>query len=507
MAGKKRFALNVLMNWLAMAVGMVVPFFLAPFVVRHLGTVAYGVWILAVSTVSYLNLLDLGLRSAIVRFVSKARAEGNSGDATSTINAALWFRLLIAAGVGLLSLALAAVFPHMFKIPPALGHAARITVMMCALGVAITLISGVYGAVLSAVNRFDVLSSISVGQTCARAIGVLVILNSGRGLIALAYWEFTVILAAGLATWRTSLACCPESGVRLHQPEMPTLKRIWSYSFVTFMIVIAVQIVFYSDNLVVGAMLSVGVVTYYSIGGSLALYSGQVSAALGQTFIPLASSLDASGRADDLQRLLIRGTQAALALALPVDVALLLRGKTFIGLWMGPQYSQVSGTVLQILLISQFFTVANSTAGQIAYGVEKHKSVAKQALCEAALNLGLSIVLAKTIGIYGVAWGTSISMAVLHLIFWPLHVRRMVGTPVHTYLWQGWMKITLSTLPFAVVCWLADRRWHAGSMLVFFGQILVTLPVYAATVLLVFREDTQTVFQRWRASRTAQAPV
>ena len=81
MSGKKRFALNVGMNWASMAVNMVVPFFLMPFVVRHLGPVGYGVWILAVSTVSYLNLLDLGLRSAIIRFVSKSTTEGKIDEA------------------------------------------------------------------------------------------------------------------------------------------------------------------------------------------------------------------------------------------------------------------------------------------------------------------------------------------------------------------------------------------------------------------------------------------
>ena len=77
MAGKKRFAINVGMNWVAMATGMVVPFFLSPFIVRHLGPIGYGVWILAVSTVSYLNLLDMGLRSSIVRYVSKNSAIEN----------------------------------------------------------------------------------------------------------------------------------------------------------------------------------------------------------------------------------------------------------------------------------------------------------------------------------------------------------------------------------------------------------------------------------------------
>ena len=91
------------------------------------------------------------------------------------------------------------------------------------------------------------------------------------------------------------------------------------------------------------------------------------------------------------------------------------------------------GQFIQILLISQFFTIANSTAGQIAYGVDKHKSVATWAAIEAALNLSLSIVLVKTVGLYGVAWGTSLSQALIHLIFWPRFVRREFGVPVQDF--------------------------------------------------------------------------
>lgn len=209
MAGKKRFALNVIMNWASMAVGMVVPFFLTPYVVRSLGPIAYGVWILAVSTVSYLNLLDLGLRSAIIRFVSKGHAEGKENEAQEAIGAALWVRLLIAAVVGLLSLVLAYMFPHLFKVPQDLQHAGQVTVLLCALGVSFTLVSGVFGGVLSAIHRFDILSSISLSQTLCRAVGVILILRSGHGLITLAYWEFAIAVTAGLSPALPRLRCIP----------------------------------------------------------------------------------------------------------------------------------------------------------------------------------------------------------------------------------------------------------------------------------------------------------
>jgi len=507
MATKKRFAINVVMNWVAMATGMVVPFFLTPFVVRHLGPVAYGVWILAVSTASYLYLLDLGLRSAVVRFVSKNDTAGQVVEAQKAIIAALWVRVAIAAVIAVGSIGLAISFPHIFKIPHELQHASQLTVLLCALGVAISLVAGVPGAVLAGVNRFDLLSSINLSQTLARAVGVLLILRSGHGLVALAWWELGTWVYASLLLWPAAMKVYPPCRIRLSRPDIATLKMIWSYSFKTFIIIIAVQIVFYTDNLVVGAFLSVGAVTFYSIAGSLAMYSGQVSTAMGTTFIPMASNLEAAGKSKDLRKLLIRGTQAALALMLPIGTTLLVRGKTFIGLWMGPQYSHISGTILQILLISQFFTIANSTGGQIAYGIDKHKSVAVSAIIEAIFNLSLSIVLVKTTGIYGVAWGTSISMAIVHLIFWPRFLKRELGVGRWEYLWNGWMKVTLCAIPFGFVSIFVDRYKHPTSMIDFFAQILFTLPVYFLVVLAVFHKSALNLFRRWQTSRAVAQGV
>jgi O-antigen/teichoic acid export membrane protein len=506
MASTKRFAFNVTMNWIAMIVGMVVPLFLMPIVIRNLGAVAYGVWLVSVSAVSYLGLLDLGLRSAVIRYVSKADAQGNTKEAQNAIGAALWFRVLIALGAVVLSFVLALVFPHIFKIPNGLERPAQITVLMCAVAVAVTLVSGVFGAVLSAIHRFDVLSGVTMAQTAVKAVGVIAILRSGRGLIALACWELAVTLLAGLATWVAAVKIFPVCRFKLGRPDIKTLKMIWSYSFTTFIIVIAVQVVFNTDNLVVGAFVSVGAVAFYSFGGSLVAYSRQIVSAVATTFIPMASNLEAAGKSEELQQLLVRGTQATLGLALPVSLALFFRGKTFLGLWIGHKYSDVAGTVLQILMISQFFGVANTTAGQIAFGIGKHKSVANWAIVEAALNLSLSIVLARTIGLYGVAWGTSIATTIIHLMFWPRFVRRELGVPVRTYLWQGWGKISLCSIPFGIVSAAADRYWHPTSMVVFFLQILVTLPVYVIFALWIFKDELRKMWNSWRKTEPLTEP-
>jgi len=505
MASTKRFALNVGMNWVSMAVSMVVPFFLTPFVIRSLGLTAYGIWILAVSTVSYLGLLDMGLRSAVIRFVSKAEAQAKPDEAKAAIGAALWFRVLISSGVAAISILLAFAFPHWFKIPHDLIRAGQITVLMCALGVAVTLTSGVFGAVLAATHRFDILSSISMIQTLARACGVILILKTGHGLVPLACWELIVITLGGLATAGTTLKIFPPARVRIARPDIALVKQIWSYSFTTFIFMISVQVIVNTDNLVVGSFISVGMVAFYSIGSSLVNYAAQAVWSMSTTFAPMASNMEAGGRTADLQRLLLRGTQASLAVALPISVALAFRGRTFINLWMGPQYGPISETIVQVLLVSQWFSIANGTAASIVMAIDKHKPLANWSVVEAILNLGLSIFLVKTVGMYGVALGTTIAITFVHLAFWPRYVRKILGVPIHTFVWDGWLKITMCAIPYAIACILTDRYWHAPNIVAFLAQIVAILPVYALCVVVVFRSEARLLLSKWTASRILRA--
>ncbi len=506
MAGTRKLAFNVLMNWAATGVGLLVPFFLTPFVVRSLGAEAYGVWILSASTVSYLNLLDLGMRSAVIRFVSKAQAQGAARDVQDVVGAALWFRVMIALIVAVISIALAINFPRLFKIPATLYRSSQITVLLCALGVAVTLITGVFGAVLAAVHRFDRLSTIAMVQTVGRAAGVIFLLRTGHGLVALACWELTIITVSGSVVMASALNLVPACRGRLQKPQMDLLKKIWSYSFITFIWIIAVQVIINSDNLMVGHFVSVKLAAFYAIGGSLVTYSGQIVSALTTTFTPLASSLEASGKVKELRSLLIRGTQATLVLSLPISLALLFRGRTFIGLWMGPSYMQVSGTVLQILLIAQFMSVAVATAGSIMMAIGKHSGPAKFAVVEALLNITLTLILCRRFGAYGVAWGTSIAITLITLSFWPRYIQRTLDVPITTYLSLGWGKAVLGAIPYGIACFYADRIWHPHSLLVFFLQILATLPIYAAFMALVFPDERRQVIDRLLSSIHRRQP-
>jgi O-antigen/teichoic acid export membrane protein len=502
MSRARRLAKNVLSNWFALAMTTAVGFFVSPFVVHHLGNVTYGVWVIIMSLVAYMRLLDLGLQGAVARFVSKGAAQAKHDESSQAVSGALWIRLWISLAIVFAGLVISAAFNHVFNIPTELQRTAQITVLVTAVTVGINLWCGVFSGVLVALHRYDMTSGVSILQTCFRAVGIVFLLRSGHGILALALWELFTSLVANAVIVILCFRIYPQLRMVFGRPDRATLKKLWTYSFYVFLINVAVQVTYYTDNVVVGAFLSPAAVTLYAIGGLLINYVRNIVSAMTTTFMPLASTFEAEGSHHNLRRLLIHGTQGALLVSLPIEAALFFRGHTFIRLWMGAQYAQPSGTVMQILLLSVVFSSANVTSGGIVYGMEKHRRIALWAIVEAAANLILSVILVRRIGIYGVAWGSAIPSIIIELLLWPSYICKLVQIPVWTYLWQAWIRTALAVVPFALACALAERFWRASNLAVFFLQIATLLPLLPLAVALIFREEVGAQVRRWRQRRS-----
>ena len=483
----RQIARNVLFNWLGTFAIMAVGFFLAPFILHRLGNVVYGVWVLANAAIGYLRLLDLGMQSSVLRFVSKGHTQGDHQASSDAISAALWVRLQIGALVLLLSAILAFFFPILFKVPPELASDARKAIFLIGLNAAISMSVGVVGGVLSALNRYDLANYVIFTQTAVRVVGVVWLLRSGHGIVAIALCDLVSSTVGNAFMLYIARKIYPELRIQFKKPKKETLQQIWSYSWYAFLTSIAVQLVYQSDNLVVGAFVSVSAVTFYGIANTLCNYTTQIVGSMGNTFVPAASTYEAAGDSASLLGLYKNGTRATLMISLPILVTLIVRGPSFIGLWMGPQYAKSSGAVLIILASALFFSFANRTASSIAFGIEKHKTMAIWSIGEGVANLALSITLAHWYGIYGVALGTLIPSLIVQVVLWPRHISKLVGLSGFEVVCRIWTPMFLSSIPFALVSYLVNVHFPPRNLAIFFLQVLATLPIFFITVALIFR--------------------
>ena len=72
---KNQLKIGIVLSYMNMAVGNLIPIFYTPIMLALLGQSEYGLYKLSGSVTSYLSLISMGLGSAITRYLIKAREE------------------------------------------------------------------------------------------------------------------------------------------------------------------------------------------------------------------------------------------------------------------------------------------------------------------------------------------------------------------------------------------------------------------------------------------------
>src|SRR5260370_29592777 len=226
--GATRTIRNVAANWGGFAFSILVTFFLSPFVVRHLGNGAYGVWTLIGSLTGYLGLLDMGVRGAVTRYVARFHAQANHQQANETASSAM----MIFSSAGLLailiSVALGALALNRLHVPEDLQAQARIVLLIAGVTVAISLVGGVFGGILVALQRFDLVNLIEIITSGLRALVIVFALRGGSGIAAWALIQLGAGLLSSLANAVLVVRLYPELRIRPSYAYRPPFKLIFS---------------------------------------------------------------------------------------------------------------------------------------------------------------------------------------------------------------------------------------------------------------------------------------
>lgn len=470
---------NVLANWAAFGLSVVVNFALTPFIIRQLGADDYGLWVLLASFVGYLGLLDLGVRSAIMRYVAKFHATRNHEAASQIASTGI----VVFAGVATVALALTLIFAGVlvprFNIPVDRVAEARIVVILGGLGICAVFMGAAFGGVLSALQRFDLSSLLDAGSTLVRASLVVLVLIKTKNLVALATVVMLVSLLRALGQMAVARRCYPELRLKLDHPDAAWAKRIFAFGLFSSIIYVSRTAIFSTDALVIGAFLPTAMIAYFSIAGSLAGYARQLVNGMAVIVSPRASALLAENRQEALARFAQSYARFGSLIILPVCVTFGLRGQSFIELWVGPEYAAPGGRVLVVLTLGLTFWAGHQVMGLTLIGINRHRGLAWAYLVEGVANICVSVYLVRGLGIVGVAWGTTLPSLVTSLLVAPMLLARHVPIRHRSIYWNTWGRPLVAAGPFALASVVVEAYMPAQNLVVYFLQIALCLPAFA----------------------------
>ena len=421
----RRIALTAVSSAAATGIGAVVSLITIPLTVRYLGTQGYGLWVTIASATALLSFADLGLSSGLVNAISETQATHDVRAARRFVASAFYLLVLIA---GAIALGVGLLFPHVdwagvfnvdsTSVASVAGPAFLVFVAVTLVGVPV----GIAPRIRSGYQEGYANGAWQAVGSIASLVAVVVAILAGATLPWLVLALGAGPLVASVLNGGALLRRRPWLTPRVRDVTRRAGGTILRLGLLFFIVQIAGIAAVETDNLVIARILGVTSVTQYAVPMKLFL------------FVPLVSNLvvtplwpayrEALTRRDVpwVMRSLRRSILGATAWGVVASAALVLVGRPLIEAWAGSDVSPTTPLLIALGLLSVLFCVGNT----LAVYMNAANVIGFQAVCLSVMvvvNLTLSIVLTRSIGISGPAWGSAISLGLVVIVPYALYVR------------------------------------------------------------------------------------
>ena len=476
-------------NWVLTLVTIAATYVLTPFVIHTLGPEGYGTWTLITSMTGYIGLLALGVPMASVRYLAQHVAEGDRRKVNEVIGSCAGLYLMIgvaAAAIGAASMALFGIY----EIPLSLRGAAHLAFGLMVLQVSAGFIGLLPEGIMFAHHDFVVRNLVRISGILLRLSLTMSLLKLDASLVILALIQIACLGFDFGVSWLLVRRRYP--GVRLSLADFDggMLRRIFAFSLYVLLLNTGARLSFETDALVIGAFMGVGPIAFYAVANSLVVYLMDFIGSIAAVVSPMATKLNTEGKMSDLREIFLKWSKAALSLTIMAGLFLIVLGPRFIGWWIGPSFEHPAGEVLQILMVSSLvFLPVRGVAVPVLMGLGKPKVPTLAYLAAGVLNLGLSALLIRPLGLSGVALGTAIPNVLFALVVVTVACRELQISLPH-YLQHVVPRAAVGALPvLALLLWF-KLGLHVQSItgLIAAGSAMVLL--FGVTwVFFVYRDD------------------
>jgi O-antigen/teichoic acid export membrane protein len=481
---------NIGSNWAVTLVTIAATYVLTPFIIHTFGHEGYGTWTLITAMTGYMSLLALGVPMACVRYL----AEHVAVHDTRAMNRMIGSCTVLYLAIGLVSLligaVLTAVLTSIYDIPIELRWEARFACAVMVLQVSSGFLGLLPEGILFAHHDFVTRNIVRIGAVILRLGLTVGLLTIQASLVLLAAVQLACLVFDFCVSLMLIHRRYPDVRIRLADFDWAMVRQIFSFSMYVLLLSAGARLSFETDALVIGAFLGVGAIPFYAVANSLVMYLMDFMVAIAAVVAPMATKLNAERRRADLTDIFLKWSKVSLSLSLAAGLFLIVLGPRFVAWWIGPEFEEPSGVVLQILMVSSLvFLPVRGVAQPLMMGLGKPKAITLAFLAAGVANVVLSVIMARPWGLAGVALGTAIPNVVFSVFVLTVACREL-GVGVLRFVRYVVLRAALGAVPpLALLIWFKfgmDVQNLGGLAL----AGIAMLAMYGVTwVLFVYRDD------------------
>lgn len=465
---------GVLLSYVNLALGSIIPIIYTPIMLSILGQQEYGLYNLSASVTNYLSLLNLGMGSAFVRYAAKYRGENNIDGIKKLMGMFICIysamALLVCVGGGILSVFADNLFAE--GLTAAEISRLRILIVLMAVNMAISMPTSTFNSIATAFERFAFSKSLAIVETIAVPGLNLAILYMGGGSIGMAFVALGVQIAARAVTF---IFCQRKLKITPRFKNMPThlLKEIAGYCFFLFLSTIVDMLYWSTDKVMIGAILGTAMVAVYNVGGVFTSMMQNFAQALSQVFTPrivmMATKKDQSPK--EISDLMIRIGRLQFFIVSFILAGYTVFGQYFLRLWLKDSSYDSAYYIALLTMVPLAIPLIQSIAYSTMVAQNKHQFRAIIYAVIAVVNAVSTYLVLRRFGIIGAAVCTTVAFLLGNGIIMNIYYHRVIKLDIPRF-WLNILRIAIIPISLVVTGLLfVHYIWPPTSIPIFLGEV------------------------------------
>ncbi len=410
---RKKIFLNTAVNSGGKLLSFALQIFIITYLIKVLGKDAYGVVVLALALVANTNILEAGFGLSVTKYVAEYKAKGDWKRLLQIINTNLAISTVLAIVMcAVLTLINEVFLEKIFTIPSELVTDARNMIRALILLSFAEFWSVSLIRVAEGLQKYALARSMELIKWLLRAVFIFVSVFMGYGLagIGIAY------LAAGIlnliVVYFKVIVQDPDLRLSFALCNRESFRQLFGFSI---WIILSKAFAFLSyriDTIIIGIFLPSANLAYYSIAFKVYEVLSYGINLISYALVPVASELEAGANTEKLKLLFHKSSKYTIVLMYPLLVFSFFYVSPIILFWVGEGFD-TSAILAQMFIISLLFVALSASGAVIMVGLNRVKELIVYTGTGSLINLVVSILLVKEIGVKGVLVGTLIGTVII----------------------------------------------------------------------------------------------
>ena len=419
-----QLGLGAVLSYATSIISLLLGLFYTPWMIDVIGADDYGLYTLAVSVIN-MFLIDLGLNTAISRFLSKCYAEGDIDKANAYLSSAYVMFSLLAAAV---SIALIVVFVFIDEIYTGLTaeqlNTFKPLYVVVAMYSVISLPFMSQTSILVANEQFVAFKLCALLQKFFVTALTIVCLLMGQGVFSIvaatAVGNLVFILIRSIIIRKST-----QVNVKLRKANFAMIRELLGFSGWVAISDMGARSLWAVTPTILGIFSNSFAIAMFGLASQLEGYVYTVADAISGLLMPsVTRALHSERSGEKLSALMIKVGRIQLFVIGIIEVCFFCFGSEFIHLWLGDGYDDL--WLCTQLVIAPHIILLPQTAGSVALTAGNHvKSKASIVLIEAVLSLILCVFLCRPFGALGACVSVGAAFAFNALATNVLFVRKL----------------------------------------------------------------------------------